>query len=582
MSIKKPLTLLLGATLLVSLMTACSPSVSEEPEEEAESSVPQPIEETFELPVCVSSEPTSIDPALFSTDGEAVYIQHFFEGLLKWTDDGKGGATLSDGQASIEAKTVNDDGTVTYTFKIREGAKWSDGTPITAGDFVYSWRRLANPETNAPYSDIISMVCGYDEVREGSPTGEIELIADNAADENTENEMDQYDPNLLQVSAPDLDTFVVNIKNDCPYFEEICAFPATYPVRKDIIEAVGEQWTYNTGTYIGNGPYVMSEWEHDSVIECVPNDNYYDSEKLGPDAISFKLTDDAAAEFSAFSRGELGFINKIPADEAEALLSSGILKTAPGAETQFLCFNNALAPFNDARVREAFSLSINRAYICGSIIKTGATPTSALVPFGISDADGADFRELSGEYFSVLEEDYAANCEKARQLLDEAGYHGGEGFPEVEYSFYDEDGQKLGEALAQMWSAELGVTVTFSKLDKAAFEESLYNGSYQLACSTRKASYSDPSAFLNAWQTGNAARYSSADFDAYINAAKAAADPRERMQSLQAAELLLLGKDYAIAPLCFISKPYLLADGVNGLYSSPLGLFSFAYCTENR
>ena len=220
-NLKKTFLVVLGLSLIVSMtFFGCS-------KKEASASVAS-ASDTFDLSVCFASEPQTIDPALNSAVDGAVMLQHFFEGLMKWADGGnpatdKGNmnyAKLVNGQAASYEKTVNADGTVTYTFKIRPDAKWSDGKAVTADDFVFTWQRLATPETAADYCYMIDMVKGYAEVNSGAA-----------------------DPSTLAVSAPDASTFQVTITYDCPYFLEVCAFPATFPVRKDIVEANLDTWT---------------------------------------------------------------------------------------------------------------------------------------------------------------------------------------------------------------------------------------------------------------------------------------------------------------------------------------------------
>ncbi len=585
MNTKKLLALLLTVIMLVGIMAACAPKAPVETPEEPTS--PAETHETFDLSVCLAAEPNSIDPAINSAVDGAIMIQHFFEGLFKWVDDGKGNAILADGQATVEDKVANEDGTVTYTFKIREDAKWSDGTPVTANDFVYSWQRLADPTTTADYCYMIDMVCGYDEVQVGTPTGEMKTVTDEETGETSEEEVMEYDPTLLQVSAPNNDTFVVNLKNDCAYFGEICAFPATYPVRKDVIEAAGDQWTFDTATYVGNGPYIMGEWVHNSYIKALPNENYYDVESLGPDSITFQLMDDANAMFSAFQSGTLQFIEEVPTDEVTTLLASGDLNIVPYIGTYFCCFNTQKAPFDNALVREAFSLAIDRNYICEQVKQTGEVPASGFIPAGVNDAEGVsgdDFRTIGGDYYSVADADYEANCEKARTLLEEAGYPNGEGFPAIDYIYNTNDDHKaIGEALQQMWKTVLNVDVNLTNQDWAVLIDNRKNGNFQISRHGWIADYNDPCTFLDMWYTGggnNDAHYSNAEYDAYIDAAKATTDPVERMKNFHAAEDLVVGKDYAIAPIYFYTQRYMLAEDISGMYYSPLGYFFFSYCTK--
>lgn len=577
---KKLVSLALSSAMVLSL-AACGGSgtettaASEAAETTAATEAAESTEETtaaeaeaessdgFNLAVCLASEPQTIDPALNSAVDGAIMINHMFEGLVKWVDDGEGNAVTAPGQAESWEKVVNDDGTVTYTFTLRDGIKWSDGQPVTAADFEYTWKRLANPETAADYCYMIDMVQGYADVASGAA-----------------------DPDTLGIKAIDDKTLEVVLSYDCPYFEEIMAFPATFPVRQDMVEG-NEQWTYDPATYIGNGPYKMAEWSHNAYILAEKNENYYDYENLGPDTIRFTLLDDANAMLTAYNSGELDFIENFPTDEMANYLASGEITVADYLGTYYVCFNTEDEVFSDPLIREAFSLAIDRNYIVENVSQAGEVPATAYVPSGVNDAagpSGDDFRTVGGDYYSVAAEDYEANCEKARELLAEAGYPNGEGFPTVEYTYNTDDKHKaIAEALQNMWQEVLGVTVTLSNQDWNVFLESRKQGDYQIARNGWSADYNDPCSFLDMWYTdggNNDAQYSNPEYDAQIDAAKATSNREERMAAFHAAEDILIEQDSVLAPIYFYTQPYMLADDIQGMYYTPLGYFFFGYTSQ--
>ena len=577
---KKLVSLALSSAMVLSL-AACGGSstettaASEAAETTAATEAAESTEETtaaeaeaessdgFNLAVCLASEPQTIDPALNSAVDGAIMINHMFEGLVKWVDDGEGNAVTAPGQAESWEKVVNDDGTVTYTFTLRDGIKWSDGQPVTAADFEYTWKRLANPETAADYCYMIDMVQGYADVASGAA-----------------------DPDTLGIKAIDDKTLEVVLSYDCPYFEEIMAFPATFPVRQDMVEG-NEQWTYDPATYIGNGPYKMAEWSHNAYILAEKNENYYDYENLGPDTIRFTLLDDANAMLTAYNSGELDFIENFPTDEMANYLASGEITVADYLGTYYVCFNTEDEVFSDPLIREAFSLAIDRNYIVENVSQAGEVPATAYVPSGVNDAagpSGDDFRTVGGDYYSVAAEDYEANCEKARELLAEAGYPNGEGFPTVEYTYNTDDKHKaIAEALQNMWQEVLGVTVTLSNQDWNVFLESRKQGDYQIARNGWIADYNDPCSFLDMWYTdggNNDAQYSNPEYDAQIDAAKATSNQEERMAAFHAAEDILIEQDSVLAPIYFYTQTYMLADDIQGMYYTPLGYFFFGYTSQ--
>ena len=563
---KRVLSILLAATFTVSMFagaTIVSAAENEATEETASTG-------DFNITVNLASEPQTMDPALNTTSDGSNMANHLFEGLMKWEDSGvevngsdgtAHSAQLAPGQAESYEKTENEDGTVTYTFKLRDGIKWSDGKDVTAGDFEYAWKRLVDPATAADYSYMLDCVVNANEIIAG-----------------------EKDASELAVKAVDDKTFEVTLVNDLPYFEELCAFPAMMPVRQDIIEEAGDNWTFDVATYISNGAYKMKEWTHNSQIVVEKNENYYDYEKLGPETITFKLMDNQNAMLSGFNSGELDFIEDVPQAEIANLIASGDMKIVDYIGTYYVCFQTQKAPFDDARVRKAFSLAIDRTYIVNQVTQSGQVEAGGFVPAGVYDAEGAtgdDFRTVGGDYYKPTDADYEANCEEARALLAEAGYPDGEGFPVVEYLYNTSDAHKaVAEALQYMWEEELGVKVTLNNQEWAAFLQTRKDGDYSIARNGWIADYNDPISFLDMWMTGggnNDAQYANEEYDSLIKEAKTTTDVKERMELLHKAEDKIIGEDNALAPLYFYTQKYMLADGIEGLYYCPLGYFFFGY-----
>lgn len=498
------------------------------------------------LDINIASEPDSIDPALNTSVDGAIMISHLFESLIRWDDDGEGNAVLKPGIA--ESWEVSDDG-LTWTFKLRD-AKWSDGKDITADDFVYSWNRLVDPATGADYEYMLDMVKGYDEKK-------------------------------LDISAPDPKTFVVNLSVKCPYFEEICAFPAVMPVRKDIIEA-NKTWTNSPETLVSNGAYKLEKWEHNSTLSMVKNPEYYDQDSVKAEKLAFHLQDDQNAIYASYRSGDLDFINSVPQEEIQKLLDTKELKIKPYVGTYFVCFNTEKEPFNDPKVRKAFSLAIDRNFIVNQVTGQGQEPATAYVPSGVYDAKGAegdDFRTVGGDYYSINDEDYEKNIEEAKKLMEEAGYKDGEGFPQIDYLYNtDENHKAIAEALQNMWQENLGVQVSLQNQDWNVFLKERKEGNYNIARHGWIADYNDPMSFIDMWLTGggnNDAQYKNPEFDKFVKAAKATSDPDERMENMHKAEDILIGEDNVVAPLYFYNNSYMMKPNINGLYYTPLGYFFY-------
>lgn len=577
------------AAFLAGLLSACGgPGAEESPAAE---------KEAFDLAVSFTSEPQTIDPTINSALDGGILLQHLFEGLMKWENSGEvleegapiTGARLTTGQAEDYEKTVNADGTVRYTFTLREDARWWDGQAVTAEDFAYAWKRLCDPATAADYIGLLSMVTNYDAVVYGRDpdTGAV-LTAAQAGEyaaRGVEVPRDSLD--TLGITAADEDTFVVELSYDCPYFLELCAFPNLVPLRSDVVDG-NDQWTQSPETYLCNGPYQLRSWTHSSSIVLEQNPEYYDCAALGPDTITFRLMDDVNAQYTAYRAGDLDFINHVPTDEVSSLLERGELHLLDYLGTSYVSYQTQKAPFDDWRVRKAFTLAIDSAYITQHVTQAGQVPADAFVPNGVSDAaEGSDFRTEGGSYWTAPTTDaiYQENLAEANRLLDEAGYTDRSTFPPVEYLYNtDESNENVAVALQSMWQNGLGVQVTLKSQEWGSFLQAYLAGDYQLSRMGWTSDYTDPMAFLDMWVTGsgtNTAFYSSADYDDAILRAGRTSDPQERMKALHEAEDILIGRDWVVGPIYFYTEQYLLADGIQGVYYSPLGYYFFQYAARS-
>lgn len=544
--------LLVGLLSLSMLFTGCGGNNSKS-NDSSNSNVATNEEEGKKdgvLDINIASEPETIDPQLNTSADGGLMISHLFESLIRWDDDGKGNAILKPGLA--EKWDVSEDG-LTWTFKLRD-AKWSDGKPITANDFVYAWNRLVDPKTGADYEYMLDMVKGYDDKK-------------------------------LDISAPDDKTFVVNLGVKCPYFEEICAFPAVMPVRKDIVEK-NETWTTSPDTLVSSGPYKLEKWEHNQTLTMVKNPEYYDAKSVKAEKLSFHLQDDQNAIYAAYRSGDLDFVNSAPQEEIKKLLDTKELKTLPYVGTYFVCFNTEKKPFDDPKVRKAFSLAIDRNFIVDQVTGRGEKAASGFVPAGVYDADGAkgdDFRTVGGDYYSIKSDDYEKNIKEAKKLMEEAGFKDGKGFPQIDYLYNTDDNHKaIAEALQNMWQENLGVQVNLQNQDWNVFLKERKEGNYNIARHGWIADYNDPMSFIDMWLTGggnNDAQYKNEEFDKYVKAAKATADQKERMENMHKAEDILIKDDSVVAPIYFYVNPYMMKPNIKGMYYTPLGYFFFKSAT---
>nr|WP_319487398.1 ABC transporter substrate-binding protein [uncultured Caproiciproducens sp.] len=561
---KKIVSLVLALTLIASAFAGCgnNTTASSGATSTAGSNA---TAEAKTLTVCVGAEPTTIDPVHNQTVDGGTLILHAFEGLTKHDKDGK----IVNGQA--KDFKVSDDH-LTYTVTLRDDIKWSDGKAVTAGDFVYAWQRGVDPKTASEYANIFDPIKNATLIRNSAEDG-AEKKADGSA----------YTPADLGIVAKDDKTLVITLAAPCAYIMELFTFPTYMPVRKDIIDAKGDQWTQDPKTYISNGPYMLKDWSHKESMTYVKNPNYYDKANITNDTLKFTLIEDDAAQLAAYQNNEIQFAYQFPVDEIAAWKDKADFHTINQLGTYLICFNTTKAPFNDPRVRKALSLAIDRNYLVEKVTKGGETPADAMVSTGVTDQDASkQFHDVGGGYYSVKPEDYEKNVAEAKKLLAEAGYPDGKGFPAFEYMFNTSTKhQSVAEALQNMWKTELGLNASISAQEWSVFVDTRNKGSFSIARHGWLADYNDPISYLTLWMTGdgnNNAKYSNKQYDALIKKSLSTDDNAVRMPAMHDAEKILMD-DMPIAPLFFYTHPYLMNTNLKNFYESPLGFDFFMYTT---
>ena len=514
--------------------------------------------------VQLGSNPETLDPALNSAIDGANTLITVFEPLLLIDENNE----VIPGQA--ESYTVSEDGLV-WTFTMRDGLKWSDGSDLTAKDFEYSFKRLAAPDTAAPYAEtVVGMIDGYEDAV-GNP--------DAGGNMTTEPDFDA----LNVVASEDGKTLTVTLSYPCAYFDKLAAFAAMSPVQQATVEANGDAWCTEPDTYICNGPYCISEWVPSERIVLAKNPNYdggWDSSKIVSDTITLLLLEDSSAAYAAYNSGEAQLIKDVPTDEIPSLTKAedgGDFYVDTILSTYYISLNDQKEPFNDVNVRKALSLAIDRDYVANTIMQGTYTPAYNLVGPGIVDENGMFYDNANGGK-TYISEDYEANLEAAKQALADAGYPNGEGFPTIEYSTNDAGYHTpVAEYLQQAWG-ELGITVNINKVEWASFTPMRRAGDYDASRNGWVMDYNDPSNMLELFTTGNGnndGKYSSADFDAAIEASKVA-DKSVHFQKLHEAEDILM-KDYACIPVAYYNDFWLQSPSLKGTWHSPYGYWYLQY-----
>ena len=512
------------------------------------------------LTIQLGPDVESIDPALNSAVDGANYILFAFDNLLKMDKDGKVVPGLA------EKYEVSDD-QLTWTFHLRDGLKWSDGSALTADDFVYSWQRLVDPSVAAPYAQtVLGMVEGYDDAI-GRPD----------ADGNTTVDPD---PTKLKVEAPDEKTLIVHMAKPTPYFDKLAAFVSLSPVKKDVVEANPDGWSIDPKTYISTGPFKLTGWEPGSYLMFEKNENYWDADSIKLDGIKCLLMQDQNATFSAYESGDALMIKDVPTQEITTLKGRSDFHIDPILGTYYLDLNTTLDEFKDPKVREALSLALDRKYISETITSGTYTPASGFVSEGVTDWNGTAWQDnITDKSAYINIDDHAGNLAKAKELLKEAGYENGVGLPEMVYSTNDASyHKKIAEYLQQAWG-ELGLKVQVNIVEWKSFTPQRRSGNYQIARDGWVMDYNDPSNILELALTGNGnnnAKYSNPEFDALMSKAATEKDPQTRFGYLHQAEDFIM-KDTAMVPLLYYNDFYLQSDKITGSWHSPDGFWHFEY-----
>ncbi len=544
----------------------------------------------------VGAYPDTVDPALNSAVDGATYIVHTFAGLVGFQQDESGKLVLTPECATeLPAPVKMDDGKTSYTFKLRDGLKWSDGTDLDANDFVYAWNRAADPATAADYGYMFEVIDGYAEMMEGTGT------------------------KLNVTASADGKELTVVLPVDVPYFHELCAFPAYMPVRQDIIEANGDAWATKPETFIGNGAYKVTEFTQTQMV-LEKNEHFYNADKVVTDKLVFAFNSDDASLLTNFQNGSYLFIDSVPNDEIKSL-QSGDYKDQFYVEgqlgTYYISFNvndSALDGFTEvekSKIRTALSLMIDRNYIVEEIGQAGQVPAAGFVAMGLTEPDGKEFIEKNGPnrdgagYYSVADADYQANCDKAVALLKEVADSSKKftmdgnavvGFPTLTYITNDGSGHEaIAAYLQQVWS-NYGFTIKVEVQEWATFLNTRKEGNYSIARNGWLGDYNDPISFLDMWVSGSGnndcqfgkgahASYNGYEgktwaesYDAIIAEVKTSNDSNKRFELMHDAEDILM-ESGAICPIYYYTDIFMCSDKIDGFFASPLGFKYFMYAT---
>lgn len=535
--------------ILASMLAGCgnsqTQSSGESTGQSTQQTTPAPAKDKQYLIYNIGQEPDTIDPGLETAVNAANVCNQVFEGLMTLDKDN------NPVPACAESVDYDPKNPVKFVFHLRKGLKWSDGKPLTAADFEYTWKRVLNPETAADYAQYLYYL----------KNGE----AYNSKAAKAED---------VGVKATDELTLEVELEYPTSYFLQLCTFPTLMPVRQDIVDKDPEKWTQSPDTYIGNGPFKMKEWVHDSYIELVKNENYWDAANVKLEGMRFVMVTSSTQALTAWEAGEIDYIDDIPTPEIPRLLKEGKMVTAPYIGTYYIAVNCQKPVLNDPRVRKALALAIDRPALIESVWKDGRKPATAWIPYGISDADPSkQFRDVGGDYY-----DPKGNVAEAQRLLAEAGYPGGKGFPEFEYAYNKNDTHiMIAQAVQDMWKKNLGIQVKLNEVDWKVFIPQRKEGNYEISRDGWIGDYMDPSTFTDILRSddgNNDAQYKNLEYDKLLKDAKKEPDPAKRMELLHQAEDILLD-DMGLIPVAFYVRDICKKPFIKNVYQVPTGMIYF-------
>ncbi|MDB5052694.1 MAG: oppA [Bacilli bacterium] len=551
--------LVLAGILIAGCTTTGSKAGESTPTASDKGSTSQPQAQTKEsvINTYINGEIPTIDPNKASDTYSSWVIDHTFEGLFFQDKDG-----LKPGQAK-EMK-VSSDG-LTYTFTLKDGLKWSNGDPVTAGDFEFSWKHVLDPNTAAEYAyQIGDYLKGGKEYNSADPK---KVSAD---------ELNKL-RDAVGVQAKDDKTLVVTLVSPTPYFKQLTSFYTYYPVDKKVVEA-NPKWAAEASTYVGNGPFKVTEWQKDKVLIAVKNDNYYDKAKITTDKIVWNnITDDNTA-WQMYQNGDLNMIKAVPSSGLDAAKASGDLKISPNLATYFYRFNVTKPPFNNVKIRKAFTMSIDRQAIIDNVTKANQKPAFAFVSPGTQAQDGKnkDFRDATPTFFK---EDAA----QAKQLLaDGLKDLGLTAFPKVTLTFNtNANHQKIAEAIQEMWKKNLGVEVQIENVESKVWLARMTKLDYQIMRTGWVGDYLDAMTFIDMFVTdggNNQTGYSNPEYDKLVKAAKAESDAAKRDQQMHDAEKILMN-DMPIMPIYYYVNADAYKPSLQGYYTPANRYPQFRYIT---
>jgi oligopeptide transport system substrate-binding protein len=515
------------------------------------SSSPEPQGPPKEFRFTLGSEPPSLDPNVF-TDAQSLIVGlGLFESLYRLDPDGNAVPALA------ESFEVSPDGK-TYTFKIRKDAKWTNGDPVTAHDFEYSWKRILAPETAADYAYMLYYLENAEQYNAG------EASADDVG-----------------VKALDDYTLEVKLISATPYFLDILTHNSYWPVNKNAVEGKPD-WATDVKTLVTNGPFKLTEWVHGGKLVLTKNPDYFDKDKINFDIVTITLVEEDSTVFNMFQTDEIDWIGaqagSVPTDQVTQVLQSGAGQIKAIASTYYYLFNTTKKPFSNVKIRKAFSMAVNRQAIIDNVTKANQQPAFGLVPPSIRGTDGKSFRELYPDtgYFQE-------NVEEAKRLLAEGLQEEGlSKFPQTTLLYNTNEGHKaIAEAIVDQWRTNLGVEVKLANQEWGTFLETRDAQQFDIARAGWGADFNHPINFsydlIHSKSGNNDGRYANSRVDQLLDQAILSTDEKDAMAKIAEAEKIAIADDMGILPIYYYTTVTMVKPGFVNVVSDYAGHLNWVY-----
>ena len=498
------------------------------------------------LLITVGSEPRTLDPQAAQGVTEHHIIMAMIEGLVAPSIDDQ--AKVVPGMA--DRWEHNDDYSV-WTFHIGGDRKWSNGDPVTAEDFVFSYKRMLTASFGAQYAENLFILKGAEDYYNGKNRN--------------------FDD--VGVKAIDDHNLRIELVGPTPYLLSLVQHDSWLPVSPKAILKFGNidtrdtKWT-RPGNYVANGPFIMKSWRPNDVIEVVRNPLYWDAANVKLNGINFYSIENLNTQDRAFQAGQLHKTDQISLDKVPYYrrMHPELVRIDPYEGAYFYRINTSRKALNDPRVRLALNLAIDRDAIVKNILREDQKPATGFTPPGMGD-----YKPLNK---------LAYEPERARQLLAEAGYPKGKGFPKFTIHFNTlESHRAIAEAIQQMWKEELGIDVTLENQEWKVYLDTQNSMNYDLSRSAWIGDFMDPVTFLSMWTTGNGnnnTHWSSPKYDALIEQAARTGDPKARFEVLHQAEEIFLS-ELPVVLVYWYTNAYLLQPSVQNWDPLVLGNHNYKY-----